>query len=275
MMLVVRRFLRVMSRRIGKVEVGDLEDVLLACEWCLCGTSWQSDLEWEVIDQAQALGKHVVVFLDHWGNYQERFVRNGIKHLPNELWTGDSIAFDIATLEFPHLPIKLIENPYFEDVRYDLLQLPQRNEDSSEKGLTILYACEPIGEHALQKYGDDRYWGYNEYDALNYFLEHLYVLEEPIRKLIVRPHPSEPLNKYEWVGEQFGDFVVQGGVATLLEEINQSDIVVGCETMALVVAFVAGRRAISCIPYGTKTCPLPQEEIEHWSEIIERYLSRE
>lgn len=258
----------VFERRIGKVDMVELEEALLSCDWFLCGTGWQSDLEWQAIRQARDAHKRVVVFLDHWVNYHERFIRQGIEHLPDEIWVGDSYAQTLASQIYPNTPIKVVENPYFQDIQCKLKYPPPQNEASAANGLRILYVCEPIAEYFLEKYGDERYWGYTEYDALSYFLENLDIFDQPVNKVTIRPHPSESPNKYKYAQDSFGDLVVQGGQKTLIEEISQCSVVVGCETMAMIVGILANRRVISCIPPGGKPCSLPHREIEHLSQLL-------
>jgi hypothetical protein len=86
--------LRVFERRLGHpLETVSLQQALQECDRFLTGTSWQSDFEWKLIRAARALGKPVVSFLDHWGHYRERFVRDGEECLPNAIWTGDEDFF--------------------------------------------------------------------------------------------------------------------------------------------------------------------------------------
>jgi len=258
----------VFERRIGKIDIVELEEALSSCDWCLCGTSWQSDLEWRAIRQARDTQKRVVVFLDHWVNYRERFIRQRIEHLPDEIWVGDIYAQNIASQIFLDIPIKAVKNPYFKDIQ-DRLISPPHKELVMATEVTILYVCEPIADHALKAYGDRRYWGYTEHDALEYFFENISVLNESVKKVIVRPHPSEPLDKYSYVREQFCNLPIDlGGRQTLFEEISQSQVVVGCETMAMVVGLLAQKRVISCIPPKGRRCSLPQIEIEHLGELI-------
>ncbi|MGC9384846.1 MAG: hypothetical protein ACP5D6_09625, partial [Kosmotogaceae bacterium] len=75
--------------------------------------------------------------------------------------------------------------------------------------------------------------------------------------------------KYSYVREEFCDLTIDlGGRQTLFEEISQSQVVVGCETMAMVIGLLAQKRVISCIPPCGRPCSLPQKEIEHLSELI-------
>ena len=65
-----------------------MEEGLAVCDEVLCGSSWRSDMEWRAIKSGRQLGKKVTVFLNHWINYQERFIRNGVQHLPDEYGLG-------------------------------------------------------------------------------------------------------------------------------------------------------------------------------------------
>src|SRR5437588_7868764 len=107
----------IFERKLGAVTPVTLEEAVQRSAWVLSGTSWQSDLEWRAIVRARELGKPAVAFLDHWINYKERFVRAGRQCLPDEIWVGDEYAAEIARREFGDQPIRVVENPYFEDVR--------------------------------------------------------------------------------------------------------------------------------------------------------------
>jgi hypothetical protein len=83
-----------------------------------------------------------------------------------------------------------------------------------------------------------------------------------VERIFIRPHPSEPAAKYDWAATEFALPIERGGASTLLAEIASADVVVGCESMALVVGLVAGKRVISSVPPGGRPCALPQPEIE-------------
>lgn len=257
----------IFERKLGHIENVSLADAVGRADRILCGSSWQSDLEFNAIKRARMLGKHSIVFLDHWVNYRERFVRSGEIRLPDEIWVGDAEAHAMAKDIFRGVPIHLVENPYFQDVLQELAVIPARRRTKPGM-ISVLYVCDPVREHALRRFGDERYWGYTEEEALRYFLSNVAALGKRIERIAIRPHPSEPAGKYKWVEKEFQLPVTDGGSRTLLQEIADSDVVVGSASMAMVIGLLAGKRVISCIPPGGRECVLPQLEIESLQNIL-------
>lgn len=188
-------------------------------------------------------------------------------HLPDEIWVGDVLAQNMARSLFPTHVIRLVENPYFGDLKRELAEL-SRPQEFDPHSVRILYVCEPVREHALREYGNERHWGYTEEEALRYFLANLDALGARVGYIVIRPHPSEAPGKYDWAREEFDLPIAGGGAQTLFEEVAACDVVVGCESMAMVVGLLAGRRVISCIPPGGKPCALPQPEIESIADLL-------
>lgn len=255
---------RVFDRKLGPIEVVSLEEAIARTEVILCGTSWQSDLEVHAIKSARAHQKRSIAFLDHWVNYAERFIRGGMTHHPDEIWVGDEGAERIARQQFSHLPVRLVENPYLREVQVEIAAVANRWSPESRRHPSVLYICEPVREHGLRRYGNERHFGYVEEEALRFFLSNVGALANPIGHIRIRPHPSEPAGKYGWVCREFDLPIDFGGQRSLVEEIIDCDLVVGCESVALVVGLMAGKRVVSCIPPGGKRCGLPHPEIEHW-----------
>jgi len=258
----------VFNRRLGAVELTGLADALSVCDELLCGTSWQSDLEWRAIGLGQAAGKRTIAFLDHWINYPQRFVRNGVQHLPDELWVGDAYAERLAREHFPDLPIRLEPNPYFIDIRRQLAELEVSSASAVGKGKRVLYVSENISQHARTVYGDERYFGYTEFDAIEYFLDNIHVLGYAIDGVLIRPHPSDANGKYDGVIGRFSGIAQLSNGKPLLNEIAEADVVVGSQSMAMVVGLLANKMVISCIPPGGPSCNLPQPQILIFSELV-------
>ena len=261
--------INIFQRKLGNYENLSLSEAISNCDWVLCGTSWESDLERQAIVNAKAQGKKVVAYLDHWVNYLDRFILDGICVLPDEIWVGDIDAESIAHNIFPSLPIVLQENPYFVDIKFDFEKLESDLDFNEEKSYSILYVCEPVREHALLQYGDERYWGYTEEEALEYFFDNIELIGLSDYMIKIRPHPSEQINKYNWAKKK-NENVKIGGDRTLIEEIASSDVVVGGESMAMVIGLLADKRVISCIPPGGHACRLPQTGIEHLQILLEK-----
>ena len=255
----------IFQRKLGKLQLHSLSKAIQQCEWILCGTSWQSNLERQAIIEAKSSEKKVVAFLDHWVNYDQRFNQNGCNVYPDEIWVSDVDAAKLAQFHFPSIPILLKKNPYFEDLENELKVM--NVELSNSKQSSILYVCEPISEHALLQHGDGRYWGYTEEDALQFFLENLNILNCNVSKIKIRPHPSENKNKYDWAKE-VSNLVEISGDKPLIEEVVGADMVVGCESMAMVVGLLAKKRVVSSIPLGGKSCSLPHSNIEHLQNLL-------
>lgn len=260
--------IKIFERKLGKISILPLDIALSQGNWLLCGTSWQSDIEWNAIKTAKRTGKRSVAFLDHWGNYRERFVRKGITCLPDEIWVGDYQAKDLAKRVLPEVPVRLIENPYFEDLKREISEIPRTRIPERDE-LSVLFVSEPLREHGLRRFGNERRWGYFEEEGLHYFLSNLHVLGRPVGRIAIRPHPSEPPEKYDWVKQRYELPIADGGCKSLLEEVVESDIVAGFQSMAMVVGLLAGKRVISCIPPGGKACGLPQPEIEHLQLLVQ------
>ncbi len=260
----------VFKRRLGEIEIFSLEEAILDCDWCLCGTGWQSDFEWSAIEQARNADKHVVAFLDHWVNYKERFIRNGIQKLPDEIWVGDEDAQKKASQSFPDVSIKLVPNPYLIDIKKQFSEIESVSKSLSCDVKKILFVCENISDHARTNYGDERYWGYTEFDAINFFFENIKVISKSQVKVVIRPHPSDAAGKYRWVIEAHSNIAVLSEGRSLIQEITESDLVVGCESMAMVIGLVAEKTVISCIPLNGHSCGLPQKDIMHLRAMINK-----
>jgi len=257
----------IFDRKCIGIERLTLAEAVTNCDWVLCGASWASNLERQAIKLGRKQGKKTVVFLDHWVNYKARFQEiDGSVIYPDEIWVGDVEAQRIADAAFPNISVKLKINPYLEDLRSDLAQI-ETNKSSTNKVL-ILYVCEPIREHACSQYGNERHWGYTEEDAIQYFLENIESLNLDIEHITIRPHPSEDPDKYRWTEALAPALIRFGGIKSLIHETADADIVVGCESMALVVGLLADKRVISCIPPGGNPCQLPQSEIEHMQNLV-------
>lgn len=258
--------IKIFERKLGPINNNSLRDAIKSCDWVLCGTSWQSDLEKQAIIEAKNVGKKVVTYLDHWVNYSDRFRVREEVILPDEIWVGDLDAKSIAEKTFPETKIVFVPNPYFEDIKLELRSLPKPRKSSEH--CSILYVCEPIREHAMLVHGDPRFWGYTEEEALQYFLKNMQILGCLIDEVKIRPHPSEKKEKYTWVSRAYSFVREIESNRSLIDQIVEADVVVGSNTMAMVIALLANKRVICSIPPGGSPCALPQSSIEHMQAMV-------
>ena len=178
--------------------------------------------------------------------------------------------FRIAQNAFSGIDIKLKANPYFMDI---ISQLEKIDLEQTDRPVVdnILYVSSPIREHAQSEYGDENYWGFTEESAFRYFMENIAVLNHPTRRVILRPHPSEAKDKYDWAVEEFSPNVSIGGKTILLNEVAQSDIIVGYNSMAMVIGLIAGKRVINALPAGKMENSLPMVEIESMADLLQKW----
>ena len=222
----------------GRRELGDVTRYDLV----LCGSSYTAALERNAVRAARRERVRCAVWLDHWVNYRMRFELDGELVLPDEVWVGDEHARGIARRELPGADVRLAGNPYLDAIVGEVRELggpPARRH--------VLYAGEP---------------GALKHAAFAGLLAQL-ADTAPVR-VRVRRHPSEPVDAYdhEIAAAPPGVTVDLSDGTSLAEDCAWAGTVAGYETMALVVALLAGRRALAVRPHGAPPGRLPYPEIE-------------
>lgn len=241
----------------------------------LTGTSWASNIEIDFIRHAKKKGIKTAAFLDHWCNYRERFgyPEEWKKNVPDIVFVGDRWAYAIALRnDFPKNRLRHVENPYFEEIfkeRDAILQCKKRLIEKHKGRIKILFLSEPIYRHALKQYKDSYYWGYTEYEIIR-DLEYIMRLKTNV-EVKIRLHPAEKNNKYSNLLKNRAANITISKDSSLVRDCMWSDIVIGSNSMALVIALIVGRKAVSYIVGSDMTCCLPQKEIhriESFNELM-------
>lgn len=250
----------IFSKSLGYIQNHSLEATIGNTDLYLTGTSWQSDIEKKAILIAKENKIKVISFIDHWVNYKERFIHNKVLSLPDEIWVGDEDAYQLAITTFPSDLVKLKSNAYFESLKSFFKDF--KPEVRTGENSNILFICENISDHAKKSFNDESYWGYTEKDAIQYFFQNLDKLNIKSAKFTFRPHPSDEIGKYNWVLERYKEYSIQiSNQLPLFDQIANSNMVVGCESMALFIASLAKKTVISCIPPEGKKLELPKTKI--------------
>jgi hypothetical protein len=242
----------------------NLNDVLIGCSMLLSGTGWASDLEYDARNIASSKGVFSVGVIDHWVNYESRFIRNGLSVYPNEIWVVDEYGYSLARSIFPNITTRLLPN-YYLDEQVRLIKAIQMTLPANSEAVNILYALEPIRVTWME---DESFSG--EFQALDYFVNNLGKITKSFTNIRLRPHPSDSPDKYnDWLKRQSSDTILKISKSnSLAEDLAWSDIVAGCQTYVLIVALFAEKRVISCLPPYAPVSLLPHPEVEEIREML-------
>lgn len=247
----------------GKPQILPLNEALLGAAVLLSGTSYDSDFEHQARVLAKKRGVQSIGVIDHWVNYPDRFLRNGSRVLPDEIWVADEEARNIASAWFPNVIVRQQPNFYLEEIvaRVHFVDCEPRF-DAVRR---VLYVLEPI-RHAWADGSD--YAG--EFQALDYFIQFGWQLGlDESSEIRLRPHPSDPPGKYDgWMTRHIDWNMSLDTNASLSQSIAWADTVVGCETYAMVIGLAAGRRVVSTLPPHAPRCRLPMNSIIHLREVV-------
>jgi len=240
-----------------------LSEALDGAEHLLSGTGWSSQLEHEARHIARAHNIPTIAVIDHWVNYRERFIRNDLEVLPDEIWVSDNAAFIEAKRCFPNLVVREFTNEFLRDQVTLIHMLDFQSLET--KNNRVLYVLEPI-RHCWS--GRDSRLG--EFQALDYFISRLSCLGLNSKTEIrLRPHPSDPPGKYNaWLRSHKSAYNVSlAPVEPLAQAVSWAGLVAGCETFALVIALSAGRKVVSTLPPWGHACKLPHPDLIHLSHL--------
>ena len=240
----------------------------------ITSTSWQSDHEKIMRKHARKEGIYSIAVLDHWTHYRNRFSYDHQLVLPDEVWVTDDYSFALATLEFAGLPIKQIPN-YF--IAYIRSQYAQKHSNlcfhakKTRSGKRVLYVFEPDSEHrrCLKESGADAHLlEYDELSAFSFFIHCLSFFPYDISHIILRPHPSEDPLKYQHLVSNMPISIFMSVNHSLVDDLCESDIIVGCQSMAIYIGAMCGLEAYSSIPPNGGECILPTQNIKMLRDLL-------
>lgn len=267
----------IFEQKLGKIDVHPLDTIKSldsGLDIVITGRSFVPDLEREAIKLAKATGIKVATFLDHWVNYEDSFIpvsrrlnlsnEEFLSYLPDEVIIGDRYASELLKkTRIPGSSVRYIENEYFRDLEL----LFKNRKPVTQKVKQILYVSEPVYDDLKKIYGNGNLWGYNEFDVLKEIVSFTPTFKQlGFTRLVIRLHPNEKKDKYLEILRGFEgktDFEVSVSTNKSLEEdILGSQMVLGMESMALVIAILAGVKAVSYLPRSSiKKCSLPHKEL--------------
>jgi len=232
----------------------NLSELLAKAGTLITGTGWGSNLEHIARIASKERGIYSIAVLDHWTNYEERFVRGSEMVLPDELWVVDKYALRFARNTFPSLKITLIPDFYANQQ----VKMIAYSEDANE----LLYLLEPM----RSDWGRDEL---GEFQALHYFFDKLHQLSLPADTVIrLRPHPSDPPGKYDRFLGEFTGFLILLDTDNLSNSLSRARWVVGCQTYAMTLALKINRTVYCSLPPWAPACKLPHDGLIHIKEFV-------
>lgn len=244
---------RLWKASFSEIELHDsLGSALDGAELLVTGTGWESDVEHEARLLARERGVKSVAIIDHWDNYAERFVRHGKVVWPDEFWVTDQYALEHALRVFPEKSVLQIPNHYVIRQLREIALVEKADEPE------LLYVLEPMRAD----------WGHGipgEFQALDYFVGRFPELGFPAETVIrLRPHPSEVDGKYDhWIDLHPEMSIKLDTSLSISESLGRATWVAGCESFALVLALMAGRKVYCTLPPWAPPCRLPHGGLIH------------
>ena len=232
------------------VQINDYNDLNKPEELILASTGWQSDFEIRHVSNAIALGKRVIIFLDHWTNYASRLKFESEMVLVSEIVTFDLEAKRLASNIFTNATIYSFDNYYLQE---QVVLVSNLRKKSNKFLYDFLFIGEPIRDQ-----------GYSEEDALQYFLSKVKRSDYISPNIAIRPHPSQSRDKYLQMLSKFQEFHICVTENTSLhEDLSNSKAIVGCNSMALELSNICQIPTYSAVPESFYSV-LPSNRFLKW-----------
>ena len=199
---------------------------LIECDLVITGSGWMSDLENKVIRKCEDFKVPCITLLDHWVNYEERFMKEPQAN-PRMFAVTNLPALQIASLVFPNQPIWLLPDHQVESYKSIIVRSSQNRD--------VLVLLEP--SPALS----------NDF-SITEELERLLIrsafeLKEKrnLDRVVMRLHPSDdPTNpKYLNFQAEFPDVYISTRT-NLVEDLVLAAVVLGFSTYGLYISAMCG-----------------------------------
>jgi hypothetical protein len=223
----------------------------------LLSSTGTTDFEYSSMLIARQLDARVFVILDHWMNYTERFERRGGEVSPDLILVVDEYAFDIAKRKFPLNKIILTKNYFLENIKRDF-----RNFNKTAIEFDYVFVCESRSKDSTIQLDSES----DNLQGIEYFFDYLSSIGENNSRILVRPHPSDLDKDYMSTVPKSFPGVTISSKQSLLEVLRISDVIVGCNSMALVIADAVGKTVFTAVK-APNECYLPIRSIRLLSEM--------
>lgn len=254
--------------KLDHLFVSQFDFLQQAFDVILLGQNFKAPIDKLIIRHFQHSDVLLIAVLDHWTFTRKQYVIDEVELLPDCFVVNDSKALQRASKEFPSVSIVLIPNYYIEKckVLYADLPIPKDYETN------ILYISESIDSESNPEFGqtyksDDA--GELDFHAFLFLIQNIEFFGREKRKLIIRPHPSEPLGKFDQRFLNHSLDITVSSETDLVKDLRRSRIVVGIQSMAMVVAVELGCEVYSCLPPNSGANPIEGYRIPYLRDLIQ------
>jgi hypothetical protein len=243
------------------IEISNFKQELIAHnpEIVITSTGWNL-VELSAVKVAKARNIKTISLLDHWSNYRERFgypKENWQNNLPDEVWIGDNYGIELAkSLEFPTEKLKQITNFYFEEIK----EYAKKFSKSISAQKRILWLSQPTSTHAKKQHRNTNFWGYTEHGVIKDIISSLDSTSNYL--LDIRLHPQEIKDNSNKYHDLLTKNIRISNYEDLVEDISNSELIIGSDSMGLVIANLLDKKAINYIPSNKVAFQLPHTEIK-------------
>ena len=251
-----------------KSNIQKFDTLLKKIDLLICSTSMYNNKYYEAIQKANDAGVYTVILLDHWNFFKKRIQNNINDSLPDLVIVLDIEAKNILRSYFPKLNIKIIKNLYLNEL---VSKVKKIKIDKNNDYINILYCSEYMKLFHSSAKESYSYYGYNEFDAIIFFFENIQYLFKKKINITLRTHPGEPKNKYNQIIKKYKDIKIKiNRKASLFHQIANNDVIVGCETFPMVIAYKCKKIVLSSIPVNGRQSSLPYKGILYIRDLIRK-----
>jgi hypothetical protein len=240
---------------LSDMKIYSIDEAIEKSNTLFSGTGWGL-VEHNARILANSQGLKNIAVIDHWGSYMDRFLKHGNLYIPDEIIVSDKQSYAIVKTTFPNTNVKIFENLYLEAEVKKVLYY-KKYKDKVQKSMIkdILIIADSIPTDKTKN---------ALLSSIEYFMNNLKKLNLLGLKLKIklRPHPStNPNEQYLFLGDDILSVIEIDRRKELYEDIAFSDLVLGLNSFALVIASKSGVKAVSILPPFIQRCVLPHKDV--------------
>lgn len=229
----------------------------------LATVSWESDWELQAIGLAQESTTPVVVVLDHWVNFEERYDRLKAYSPPDAIWVSDHKAAELVGKSSFTSPVEVIGNLASLDV-VEAVKIQSAGTERLPLRSRVLFLGENLSRSVNVRAPSKVHERTEELSALKAVVELLFEQADTPTTLRVRPHPTESLHKYATAlaEAKAKNLLVEPCAKDLVDDLAWASAVYGISSTAMVHAVLCGIPTTTVSPKTRKIFPLAHFPIE-------------